>query len=322
VSRIVCVLGAGGRTRVHGRRAGDLHVRGVATRLALLPFAALLVAGCGGGAGSNPAAPTIQAARVYQIAGFEPGDAVPAGKPTKISFTIQQPDGTPLSKFKTGPGPHTGVHLIYVRDDLSTLIHHHPPLHGSGGKIDDSVTFPAPGPYRLVIDVYPASCPGSSTPAIPGIPTKTCNFQLFEKVDVAGAYKPQPLPATTQAQSVDGCHFALAGAAHLAAIEAKLVQVSVTCNGEPATFQTYYGALAHAIFFRKGSLDYFHTHVCAPGATGCTSFLGATQVTGRSATPGKLTVGVLVPVPGTWRLFLQVEVNGQIRTAPFTLHVT
>ena len=80
-------------------------------------------------------------------------------------------------------------------------------------------------------------------------------------------------------------------------------------------------ALAHAIFFRRGSLDYFHTHVCAPGATGCSSVLGAAKVTGTSATPGRLKVGVLVPVPGTWRLFLQCLVGGHVITVPFTLHV-
>jgi hypothetical protein len=291
-------------------------------RLLVLPLLALAAAGCGGSGGSNPATPTIAPARVYQLVHFTPTGPVTAGKPTTVSFTIQQPDGTPLSKFKTGPGPHTGVHLIYVRDDLSTIIHHHPPLHGTGGKIVDSVTFPAPGPYRLEIDVYPASCPGSSAPAIPGIPTKTCNFQLPATIHVAGAYKPQPLPPTTQAQTVDGCHFSLSGAAHLAAIQAKLVQVSVTCSGKPATFDTYFGALAHAIFFRRGSLDYFHTHVCAPGANGCTSVLGGARVTGTSATPGRLKVGILVPVSGTWRLFLQCRVDGKVVTAPFTLHVS
>ena len=80
-------------------------------------------------------------------------------------------------------------------------------------------------------------------------------------------------------------------------------------------------AFAHAIFFRQGTLDYFHTHICAPGATGCTSALGGAQVTGVSSTPGKLTVGVLVPAPGTWRLFLQCKVNGHVLTAPFTLNV-
>src|SRR5207302_6268424 len=140
-------------------------------------------------------------------------------------------------------------------------------------------------------------------------------------VHVAGAYKPQALPPTSQAQTVDGCHFSLDGAAHLVAIQAKLVHVSVSCNGKPATFETYYGALAHAIFFRRGSLDYFHTHVCAPGVSGCTSIFGAARVTGTSATPGRLKVGVLVPVPGTWRLFLQCRVSGRVLTIPFTLRV-
>jgi hypothetical protein len=30
---------------------------------------------------------------------------------------------------------------------------------------------------------------------------------------------------------------------------------------------------------------------------------------------------VLVPVSGTWRLFLQCRVDGDVLTAPFTLHV-
>jgi hypothetical protein len=286
--------------------------------VALLPLV-LVAAGCGG-SGSNPPLPTIPGARVTKVVEFAPTESVPVGKPTTVSFTIQQPDGSPLTKFRRGPGPHTGVHLIYVRDDLSTIIHHHPPI-GAGGKIDDSVTFPASGPYRLVIDVYPASCPGTATPAIPGAPVRTCNFQLFERVTAAGVYRPQPLPPTTQVQTDAGCRFALGGAAHLRAIQATLVHLTVDCNGTPARFQTYYGALAHAIFFRRGSLDYFHTHVCAPGATSCASFLGGAQVTGRSATPGKLTVGVLVPVAGTWRLFLQVQVGGKVLTAPFTLHV-
>ena len=289
-------------------------------RLALLGAVALAAAGCGGGTGVAP--PTIAAARVYKVIHFQPSGPVTAGKPTKVSFAIQQPDGTILKMFKGGPGPHTGVHMIFVRDDLSTIIHHHPPLNGTG-KILDTVTFPSPGPYRLVIDVYPTTCGGSSTPAIPGAPTSICNFQLFGKVNVAGAYKPQPLPPTTQSETVGGYHFSLAGASRLRAIQAQLVQVNVIGpQGQAPTFQPWFGALAHAIFFRRGSLDYFHTHVCAPGAVGCTSILGAAKVTGSSTTPGKLTVGVLVPVSGTWRLFLQVKIDGKTITAPFTLHVS
>jgi len=289
---------------------------------ALLVSVAL--AGCGGSSG--PSFPTVGAARVYEIVKFEPAGKIEPGKATPISFEIKQPDGTPLTKFKRGPGPHTGVHLIYVRKDLSTIIHHHPPVD-SQGVIHDQVTFPDSGPYRLVIDVYPASGSTGANGAPPasaaGAPAAVNNFQLFRTVKVAGTYAPRPLPPTTTADTVDGHRFTLTGATNLKAIQARLVHVNVTeAQGKPAVFDNYYGARAHAIFFRKGSLDYFHTHVCAPGATGCTSILGATKVTGTSSTPGKLTVGVLVPVPGTWRLFLQVEIGGRIVTAPFTLKVS
>jgi hypothetical protein len=289
-------------------------------RLAALGLVAVAAAGCGGG-GSTPPTPTIPAARVTKIVDFSPSGKVEPGKPAAVSFTIQNPDGTTLTQFRRGSGPHTGVHLIYVRDDLSTIIHHHPPV-GADGKITDTVTFPKPGPYRLEVDVYPAACPGGGVPSAPAAPAQTCNYQLTERITASGRFQPEALPPTSQVQTSGGCRFALSGAEHLKALQAQLVKVDVTCDGKPATFQTYYGALAHAIFFRKGSLDYFHTHVCAPGATGCTSFLAGRQITGRSATPGKLTVGVLVPVPGTWRLFLQTQVGGRILTAPFTLHVT
>jgi hypothetical protein len=266
------------------------------------------LAGCGGSGGTQSV--TVQPAATYEISNFKPSQPVPAGKPVLVSFQITQPDGTPLTKYKTGPGPHTGVHLIFVRRDLAYIVHKHPPV--GSATIRELVTFPAPGPYRLVIDVYPASSDQEIN----------ANFQLFESVEVAGPYHPRPLGATTTSQTVDGYHFTLHGANALKAIQAQLVTVDVTGpGGKPATFSPWYGALAHAIFFRQGSLDYFHTHVCAPGVSGCTSILGTSKVTGTSATPGKLKVGVLVPAAGKWRLFLQTQVDGKVLTVPFVLQV-
>jgi hypothetical protein len=267
-----------------------------------------MLAGCGGGGSAAPTA-TVGAARVWSLSGFVPSGPVKAGAPTKVAFTIVQPDGDPLTQFKRGPGPHTGVHLIIVRRDLATIIHRHPPV-GPNGRITDTVTFSQPGPYRVVIDVYP-----KTTGPVP-------NFQLTSKITVAGAYTPQPLPPLRTTQTVDGFRFTLHGRPRLRAISPAFLDFTVTGpGGKPAVFHTWYGALAHAIFFRRGSLDYFHTHVCAPGVTGCASVFGAAHVTGTSATPGRLKVGVLVPIPGTWRLFLQCNVDGRILTAPFTLQV-
>jgi len=113
----------------------------------------------------------------------------------------------------------------------------------------------------------------------------------------------------------------LHGEPDLHAIQAAFLDFTVTANGKPATFTPWYGALAHAIFFRAGTLDYFHSHVCAPGATSCTSFVGATRIAGKSTSPGKLTIGVLVPTPGTWKLFLQSKPEGRLVTVPYVLKV-
>ena len=275
-------------------------------RLLVLAGLALVLAGCGGS--SAPKLPTILAAKRYTLAGFRPAAPVQAGVPTTVSFTIRQPNGRPLTQYKRGPGPHTGVHLIVVRRDLATLVHEHPPI-GKDGKASITLTFADPGPYRVVVDAYPAN----SGPQP--------NFQLFDTLRVAGKYVPQALPPLQTTETVDGVSFTLNGKPSLHAIQAGELSFTVTDNGKPAHFTPWFGALAHAIFFRKGTLDYFHTHVCAPGASGCTSVLGGARVTGTSATPGRLNVGVLVPAPGVWRLFLQCKADGRVVTAPFTLNV-
>jgi hypothetical protein len=279
-------------------------------RLLILVVATIVLAGCGGGGGSaTPSLPQVGAARTYQLAQFRPAGPVRANVPTTVSFRIVQPSGQTLTQFKRGPGPHTGVHLIIVRRDLATIIHRHPPINVNG-VASVVVTFTKPGPYRVVIDAYPAA------------QAVQPNFQLFGTLRVQGTYRPQPLPAFASSETVDGYRFTLHGRPKLHAIEAGDLVMTVTDpQGRPANFTPWYGALAHAIFFRRGSLDYFHTHICAPGASGCTSVLAGTKVTGTSSTPGKLTVGVLVPAAGIWRLFLQCKVDGHVLTAPFTLTV-
>jgi len=279
----------------------------------LLPLAcaglALVAAGCG--SGSGPTAPSIPAARTFELDRFAPIGRVEPGKPVKISFAIRQPSGRILTSYRRGAGPHTGIHLILVRSDLGgAIIHRHPPV-AADGSIAETVTFPTAGRYRLVVDAYP------------NLSGPLRNFQLFRSIRVGSAQPQGNLPPFRAEQTVDGYRIALQGRPHLKAIEPAFMNVTVTTPaGKPARFTPYYGALAHAIFFHAGNLDYFHTHVCAPGATGCTSIFGGTRVTGTSSTPGRLRVGVLLPESGVWRLFLQFDVGDRVVTAPFTLKVT
>ena len=238
-------------------------------RFLLLSCALVVLAGCS--SSSRPSAPTVAPARTFSLAGFTPARVARPG-PATISFTIRQPSGEPLTQYRRGPGPHTGVHLIVVRRDLGTIIHKHPPI-GADGRVSETIDFPTPGPYRVLVDAYPA---GKNMPR---------NFQLHDDVRVAGTYRPQPLPPFRSTQTVDGYTITLRAPKSLHAIQAATLAVNVRDpSGKPVRFKPWFGALAHAIFFRKGSLDYFHTHVCAPGASGCTSFLGASRVAGSSST--------------------------------------
>jgi hypothetical protein len=291
---------------------GDKQMRRPRVKMtaATLFVAALVLAGCGD-AGSGLTVPQVAPAKVFSLAGFQPAAAVRAGTPVTVSFTVKQPSGRPLTSYKTGSGPHTGVHLIIVRDDLAYIIHQHPPV-GPNGLLRQTVTFPAPGPYRVLVDVYP------------NLPGGQANFQLFQTVTVSGAYHPRPLPRFTPDQVVDGYHVAMQGHPVVHAIQAQFLHVEVTdAHGHKPTFVPWFGALAHAIFFREGSLDYFHTHICAPNAPNCGTLPGvaSSRISGTSSAPGKLTIGVLLPEPGTWRLFLQMKLAGRIVTAPFTLQV-
>jgi hypothetical protein len=288
------------------------HLRGAPCGVLTLLVAAAALAGCGRSASSAVTVPRVAPARVFTLAGFTPTAPVAPARPTTISFTVRQPSGKPLTQYRTGPGPHTGVHLIIVRDDLAYIIHQHPPV-GPGGLLRQAVIFPAPGPYRVLVDVYP------------NIPGGQPNFQLSQTVTVAGAYRPSRLPAFKPDQVIDGYHVAMHGHPALHAIQAQFVNVTVTGpGGRKVGFVPWFGALAHAIFFHVGSLDYFHSHICGPSAPNCAALAGvsSSRVTGQSTAPGKLTIGVLLPEPGVWRLFLQMKLGGRIITAPYTLSVS
>jgi hypothetical protein len=267
----------------------------------------LLLASLAAGCSSSAKKIEIQPAKTYKLSGFQPAAAVSAGRPTTVAFTIDQPSGSALTAYRTGSGPHTGVHLIIVSDDLSTIIHRHPPMQ-TGGRFQQRVVFPKPGRYRVIVDAYPRN--GGPVP----------NFQLFKDVEVRGVPTPKPLGRYHAVQHIGGFTFTAPRRPHVRAIQAALMTVHVTgANGKPARFVPWYGALAHAIFFHVGTLDYFHTHVCAPHTSGCSSLLAGARVTGTSAAPGKLTIGILLPTPGTWRLFLQTKPDGRLVTVPYVL---
>lgn len=275
-------------------------------------LAAASLTGCGSTSGGAVSVPTVAPAHSFALGGFEPSAPVRAGRPTQLAFTIQQPSGKPLIDYRKCCEPHAGVDLIVVRSDDSHVQYDDSDI-APDGRITQPVTFPTPGNYRIVISAFlPVTSPGAVN-----------NFQLFKTVHVSGRYRPQRLPAFHATHIVDGYRFHMHGTPHLHAIEADFLTLDVRDqHGHKVKFVTWRGALAHAIFIHQGSLDYFHTHVCSPGAIYCSSALGGTRVTGSSTAPGQLKVGVLLPEPGTWRMFLLTYLRGHVVTVAYTLDVS
>jgi hypothetical protein len=276
---------------------------GRALALTALAFGA---AACGGGGGS-PAPPTVAPAREFTL-DWQSAKTLAAPGTATLHFAVRTPDGKVLTHYRTGAGPHTGVHLIIVRDDLSSIIHLHPAIPASG-ELTIPVMLPRTGRYRVLVDVYPAASAGPR------------NFQLTRDLEVGTGDVKAPLPAYTPVVRAGGLTFRVAKLPVLHLAEPGTMVVNVTdAHGKPVTFKPFYGALAHAIFFRAGSLDYFHSHICGDDPA-CTASFAAPATAGHSTRPGQLELGVLLPAAGRWRLFLQVSRHGKLVTAPITLRV-
>ena len=213
------------------------------------------LAGCGS-SGGGVTAPKI-APRDLQPGGLPAGGTGRRGRPTTLSFTIKQPSGKPLTSYRTCCDPHAGVDLIIVRSDDSHV------------QYDDSRHRPRT-----------AGHPAGHVPRPGALPDRHRHLPEADAAELA-----DQLPAvhlghrhrapTTRAAArrssadpvVDGYRFQIQGHPALKAIQAQFLNIKVPDPaGHKAVFGTWRGALAHAIFIHEGSLDYFHTHVCAPGA--------------------------------------------------------
>jgi hypothetical protein len=108
------------------------------------------------------------------------------------------------------------------------------------------------------------------------------------------------------AANVDGYEVRLDG--DLTAGQASPLTLAVIRGGVPVTdLQPYLGGYGHLVALREGDLAYLHVH--PDGAPG----------DGRTAAGPQVRFIAEVPSAATYRLFLDFQHNGAVRTAEFTL---
>jgi hypothetical protein len=214
--------------------------------------------------------------------------SLPAGAATPVAFRVLGPDGEAVTRYDVDHD--VDLHLIAVRRDLTGFQHVHPEL-GQDGTWRVPLALD-PGTWRLFADFTPTAL-GE-------------NLTLGADLAVAGGYAPAPLPAGTPTAEVDGFTVVLTGGLEAGA-ESELT-LSVSRDGRPVTdLEPYLGAYGHLVVLRDGDLAYLHAHPL--GEAG-----GAPPAAGPH-----VRFATTAPSAGTYRLFLDFQHEGVVRTAEFTV---
>lgn len=217
-----------------------------------------------------------------------PRTAFPTGEPAELAFSITGSDGLPVTAFDVVHDRR--LHLIVVRRDGTGFQHLHPDL-GADGIWRTPLTLPSGGVYRAFADFVPT-----------GGPTLTLGTDLF----APGEFTPaEPLPA--RVAQVDGYEVRLEG--DLVGGGASQVVATVSKDGAPvADLEPYLGAFGHLVALRQHDLAYLHVHPDSASVP---------QPTARAGPQIAFTAEV--PSQATYRLFLDFQHAGTVRTAEFTM---
>ncbi|ATL68020.1 hypothetical protein [Nocardia terpenica] len=212
------------------------------------------------------------------------------GVPQPFSFRITGPDGRPVTGFDVEHEQR--LHLIVVRRDTAVYQHLHPTLDADG-TWTVPLNLPSAGSYRLLADF---------------VPTGQQPMTLGVDLAVPGDFRPAEHQPSRESV-VDGYRVQLSG--DPVAGRASTLTLRVSRDGKPVTdLQPYLGAYGHLVALRGGDLAYVHVH--PEGAPG----------DGRTPAGPDITFHAELPSAGTYRLFLDFQHAGTVRTAQFTVAAT
>ncbi|MFD0372575.1 hypothetical protein [Streptomyces sp. NPDC059071] len=239
-------------------------------------------AGHAEGAANAPAAGGLQVSEGgYTLALDTP---TPAQGRSTLKFSIKDAAGKKVTAFTTEHGKE--LHFIVASRDLTVFRHLHP-VKAADGTWSVAADLPSAGAYKAFADFKPA---------VKGAKGVTLGVDL----SVPGAYAPKPMPPVTPAADVDGYQVRLGGTLNPG--KAGELRLTVTKAGKPVTdLEPYLGAYGHLVALRDGDLAYLHVHPNEGGPGPDVSFTAT------------------APSSGTYRLFLDFQHEGKVRTAAFTV---
>ncbi len=204
------------------------------------------------------------------------------------SFRIVGADGDTVTDFDVTH--ERKLHLIVVSRNLVDYHHLHPTQDTDGVWTVDIPALPA-GSYRVFADTRPTGGDGI-----------TLGTDLAVGAGVADTHGAVASPAGQTTVTVDGYEIELSGTP---TVGESTLTFSVHGDGQAIVPDPYLGASGHLVALRAGDLAFLHVHPLGDAT--------------RQAPDIRFAAGF--PTPGTYRLFLDVSIDGEVRTAAFTIEV-
>ncbi|MEV0598808.1 hypothetical protein AB0I82_05815 [Streptomyces sp. NPDC050315] len=211
--------------------------------------------------------------------------------PAELRFAIvQDSTGRQVTAYKREHGKE--LHLIVASRDLTVYRHLHP-TRAADGTWSTPAELPKAGGYRVFADFTPKG--------------EKEGLTLGSDLAVTGSYQSADLPEHATTATVDGYKVGLEG--ELVPGKPSELTLRVTKNGKPVRdLQPYLGAYGHLVALRAGDLAYLHVHPNGEPGDGKTK-------------PGpEVSFTATAPSKGAYRLFLDFQHQGTVRTAAFTVH--
>ncbi len=226
---------------------------------------------------------------------FDTSGPLRAGRPAVLRFRFPDARGRPIRHLEYVH--ERPVHVLAISHDRKIFAHIHPRVTDDG-VWEVSHTFPRAGRYRVYAEFTP---PGG-------------NQRLeFHDVTVSG-----PRAGVAEAPRPSG--IAIEGVDQLTAGE------DVELRFRPASairgWQPYLGAWAHVVIAGENLSSLAHAHPVEEGSSkiaASEAHVHASEAPGPP--PAVLRVAAVFPRVGSYRLWLQLQVDGQVRTIPFEVTV-
>lgn len=235
-----------------------------------------------------------------------------AGRPVRLSFEAQFPDGRPIRFLEHVH--ERPLHLLVVSEDLTEFDHLHPEP-AAGDRYEIVHRFGNGRRYRLYADYTP---PGGTQQIVSYL------LRITGGSVELGSSAPRLTKAGPVEREQSGLRLRLAPRGELRAGEETDFQFQLRDRTEqlPTGLEPFLGAWAHFVVIDPAHQHFIHAHPIDAGSpTPAESLAHAHLAVEPGPPPEVIQTRIIFPQPGLYRIWAQFQIEGRLITAPFDVQV-